>query len=608
MVDISHIDFSKHSPKLNFALVRLQAIYDLCKISKNDFEDSVLQLLCGTEDIRKTAFEKIEDWETENFGFRHKDYCKRVIDLITPERKKYLGDYPFGGNYHSGRKYSTKFIKIEDNKELTVDMAKKIVEQCRVDSSKVRGIELKNTIGLNKETLNILATISDFRMNVAGNQYFRVGYETPQACSIHEFKDMIATMERIEQGVNPAWSVKAKALYIYRAFYKNCKYARDNRMSSVFLEKQGMCQGFSQAFQEMMVRQNIPCHLVLAESTDHFFNEVQFDNKWYPIDAFHAVCSYNYGYNEEEFAKWTFAGKEFISHYNDEEKIHHRSSTDRFMNMEEGDDSLNYLTTKEYEAIAMEIKNNPKTVQKDDGKKVYKDSTYISEGEDLSHFNELVFEKTSPDRVEEIEIGSFVKFPKNVKFPDNVIIKGTIPDGVDLSGIKNLTLVDPAIGENVKLPESCTVAGTIYSDTDLSSIKNLCLGTKAGDRQKGATVVPRYRNVHIGKNVKLPDNIAVVDGARISYGDSDEINTPQVAEIIKNPGIVQKDDDKNTFTRRLCKYVRSGVGRRLPPRFKHWVGKVSVVNGNRALSKLYNRLEAEIVNKTKSLYDKYKGR
>jgi hypothetical protein len=110
---------------------------------------------------------------------------------------------------------------------------------------------------------------------------------------------------------------------------------------------------------------------------------------------------------------------------------------------------------------------------------------------DISHIEELVLSGS-------IKLGRDSKLPENVKFEDDLVLSGYIPDGVDLSGAKGLVLrgeVD--LGEGVKLPkdvrfdDELILRGNIPQNADLSEVQNLVLSN----------------SVKFGDDVKLPENV-----------------------------------------------------------------------------------------------------
>jgi hypothetical protein len=83
-----------------------------------------------------------------------------------------------------------------------------------------------------------------------------------------------------------------KVLYAYNYIIKNTAYnlnAEDNQfITSVFINKESVCGGYSRAFQYLLKKMDIPCTYIIGDITspnDHAWNMILLDGEYYFIDV-----------------------------------------------------------------------------------------------------------------------------------------------------------------------------------------------------------------------------------------------------------------------------------------------------------------------------------
>ena len=389
MPNIENMDFSENSPEVNMSLLKLQAMHNLGQLSAKDYDDFVLQLKNTPDKIE--VIDKIDDLEDKWFNPFCGEYITEILHLAESKSEQYFPeDYDFFlsldlDHYKSvisvpSRSFSTKdedllLVQIKNNAEFTPQKAEKILELSEKlpkayynrSADNPQGyqiantcISISNTKGLDKAALKLLSNNPSIIVSYLGKHVL-------QRSGISEYikpEDLIKSinkMENIEKGVNPEWSDTAKALYIFKTLYKTCTYDHNggNSVHSVFLKNKSMCEGFATAYQEMMMRQNIPCRICTSETGGHLFNEIKLNNKWAPIDVSDAALCYNRdGWSEAQVEDYAFAGKSFISELPEHRKNHHRSGGGRFVK-DHTSDEINYLTSEERAKAVDEILQNP---------------------------------------------------------------------------------------------------------------------------------------------------------------------------------------------------------------------------------------------------------
>lgn len=389
MSNIANMDFSENSPVVNEYLLKLQAMHNLGQLSAKDFDDFVSQLK-NTPD--KTEIQdKIDDLEDKWFNPFCEEYITEILHLAKSKSEQ---DFPEYYDFYlsldlkhyksvisvPSKSFFTKdedllLVQIKDNAEFTPQKAERILELSEKlpktyynqSADNPQGyqnantcISISNTKGLDKAALKLLSNNPGITVSYLGKHVLqRPGiyvYMKPE-----DLIKIINKIENIEKGLNPEWSDTAKTLYIFKTLYKTCMYDHNsgNSIRSVFLENKSICQGFAIAYQEMMMRQNIPCRICTSETGGHVFNEIKLNNMWVPVDVSDAAVCYNRdGWNEAQVEDYAFAGKSFISGLPEHRKNHHRSSAGRFVK-DTASDKINYLTSEEHAKAVDEILQNP---------------------------------------------------------------------------------------------------------------------------------------------------------------------------------------------------------------------------------------------------------
>ena len=362
MPSIADMDFSKNSPEVNVALVKLQAMHNLGKLPEIIYAEFIPQLK-GTDVQKKNAIEKIEDLEDGWFNPFYEEYGNEIINLSKIKLEKDIPEYFLRGvrrkirltNYNINHPPYKPFV-IKNNKKFTASMAREILNMSQQSGNNVIHVVIASTKELNKDVINLLTSTENVRFLRLGRDALIGKDDSILPSSLIK---CIEKMENIEKGINPKWSNTAKALYIFRKMYHSCEYSQGLGISSVLLGNKGICQGFAHAYQEMMVRQNIPCHVCMGEG-NHVFNEIKLNNEWYPVDLSDASGAPS-TWVEKKVEQYTFAGKNFIY---EQEKHHHRSPNAKFM-IDKEKNIINYLTEEEYESAVAEIENRQGTNEKE---------------------------------------------------------------------------------------------------------------------------------------------------------------------------------------------------------------------------------------------------
>ena len=247
--------------------------------------------------------------------------------------------------------YFSNLIFLRDNADLTSEKAKVISEQSKnMDTL----IVIANTIGIDLNVLKMLESEKITFQN-RGEHFMEISWVV-NYCSASRLAKTIEEIQKIEKDINPEWSDVAKALYISEQMAKNCTsdYSHQS-MDNTFIEKIGDCKAFSTSFEEMMKRQNIPCHICEADRGGHVFNEIYINKKWVPIDVtWMSGCK-----NDEELHSLeniNFAGEKFVEAYG-KDGDYHQDSIAGYMHH---DGSINFLTSEELNTARREISENPK--------------------------------------------------------------------------------------------------------------------------------------------------------------------------------------------------------------------------------------------------------
>ena len=92
----------------------------------------------------------------------------------------------------------------------------------------------------------------------------------------------------ILSGVNKKWSDFEKILYIHDYLVTNCEYDLSFSRFSAYdaiVNKKAVCQGYSEAFKDLLNRLDIPCEVVMSYKLNHAWNAVKLNGKWYYVDV-----------------------------------------------------------------------------------------------------------------------------------------------------------------------------------------------------------------------------------------------------------------------------------------------------------------------------------
>ena len=390
MPNIADMDFSQNTPAVNAALIKLQAMHNLGHLSEKQYADFIPQLKNAT--TQKSAIEQIKDMEDKWFNPFCKEYLTESLRLAKTKPKE---SFPERWVFHSLHSRLKSFddlvsvpqrpmrakeedflsVSIRDNENFTVQKAREIIKTSESlpkyyynrSENNPQGyqvantcIAISNTKRLDKVALRLLSGNPNILISYLGKHVMQrpgiMEYLRPK-----ELVQCIEKMENIEKGINPKWSDTAKALYIFRNLYKNCQYDHhsSNSMESVLLENKSICQGFALTYQEMMMRQNIPCRICTSEGAGHVFNEIKLNNQWMPVDVSDAAdCYGKHHWSEKQVEDYAFAAKDFIHWQPDNHKHHHRSYGGRFIK-DASHDEVYHLTPEQYASAVAEIEGKP---------------------------------------------------------------------------------------------------------------------------------------------------------------------------------------------------------------------------------------------------------
>lgn len=247
-------------------------------------------------------------------------------------------------------KHSLNVVFLKTNTDLTPEYAKTIRQQSQ---NKGTVVVIANTVGLDLNVLKMLES-ENITFQHRG-EHFMTTPRIANYFSASQLAQTIEEMQKIEKDINPKWSDTAKALYISRQMAKYSSDYHHKTISGLFIEKIGDCEAFTPSFEEMMKRQNIPCHICEADRGGHVFNEIYVNKKWVPIDVtWMSGCK-----NDEELhhlENINFAGEKFVEAYG-KDGDYHQDSIAGYMHR---DGSINFLSAEELNAARREIIENPK--------------------------------------------------------------------------------------------------------------------------------------------------------------------------------------------------------------------------------------------------------
>ncbi len=139
-------------------------------------------------------------------------------------------------------------------------------------------------------------SLADYIVACAGSMS---GTSTTDGVTCYKFKAVLdETVEEIELGKQQAKAVadslSGKSVYeqikgAYEWLCNNVSYDHSyfgRGIHSAMIERTCVCEGYAEAFQAIMDSLNIPCYIVTGYvNGPHAWNAVQYENKWYYVDA-----------------------------------------------------------------------------------------------------------------------------------------------------------------------------------------------------------------------------------------------------------------------------------------------------------------------------------
>ena len=105
-----------------------------------------------------------------------------------------------------------------------------------------------------------------------------------------------ASVEEIVDLVDPAWSEPEQILFVHDYLAANYEYDYSYQIYDAyefFLNKTGVCQGYTMAFTAVMNELGIPVSYVESDNINHIWNLVQLSGKWYHVDVTWGDPSYD---------------------------------------------------------------------------------------------------------------------------------------------------------------------------------------------------------------------------------------------------------------------------------------------------------------------------
>lgn len=164
-------------------------------------------------------------------------------------------------------------------------------------------IVVKNTLELERN-YNINALDDNEQITILGGlnktKYMGVPkYQIRSTYNAGEIKQILERIHHIESKVDPTWSPKKKALFLYYVMETGMSYDKDkteyvSNSLRVFLTGKAICAGFSLAYKELIDRQQfdpreVYCDYVRGVSNNasrikHAWNALQFGNECFLVD------------------------------------------------------------------------------------------------------------------------------------------------------------------------------------------------------------------------------------------------------------------------------------------------------------------------------------
>lgn len=184
-------------------------------------------------------------------------------------------------------------------------------------------IVFESTKGLTSEMVELINKSSKLKFRISGafdskrieskkisKKQIEEEYIEPVTYSREELFNILIVIERMEESIPEEISDLEKALYIYNNLnkYFNYKYHKDtvsNKEASSFrglVTKNINAKGIALIFQELMRRQSIEAHYVEGKlkseefEIPHFWNIIQIDGKFIPLDLYLEIEESRKGY------------------------------------------------------------------------------------------------------------------------------------------------------------------------------------------------------------------------------------------------------------------------------------------------------------------------
>lgn len=97
-----------------------------------------------------------------------------------------------------------------------------------------------------------------------------------------------AAEEALEQTVFPGMSELQIALSVHDYLAVNCTYDESLERSTeydVLVHGTAVCQGYAEAYMDLLNRAGVECIIVVSEEMNHCWNQVKIDGQWYNVDV-----------------------------------------------------------------------------------------------------------------------------------------------------------------------------------------------------------------------------------------------------------------------------------------------------------------------------------
>lgn len=212
------------------------------------------------------------------------------------------------------KKYSVDSLNRSNFKVLIdVSSTKKLgIDLNQLSNPKVR-IRIRS--GISDERINYWKNLKKLNPNIRKGKYDNpelTYYEDSLIYTVDEVKEMINVMEKLESGLMPEWSQMKKVLYLYDRLREeiiyhpmhNTETSETIRSLRGLISKTSVCSGYAVIFQELMERLGVDCQYVEGATTvegskkdvtNHAWNIIKIDGKYYPIDVTWDASGYRNG-------------------------------------------------------------------------------------------------------------------------------------------------------------------------------------------------------------------------------------------------------------------------------------------------------------------------